>query len=226
MNASTLGTLALLAVTAAASPFSLISFSLVLATARGPRNGIAFIAGWVSTVMLIGVAMAVFGANKTVTESNTAGKWTLAVEFALGALLLVLWVRRRHYTGAPGVTPEPAAAMPEPAWQRRLSSMGYGGAFVAGGLVQTWPVMIAAAVEILRLDLAASANIAWMFLFAITTTAGIVVLEVLAWRNPGSAAERLDRIRTYVSDHREAVVNWLFLLGGLTLFFRGLLGLL
>lgn len=104
--------------------------------------------------------------------------------------------------------------------------MGYGGAFVAGGLVQTWPVMIAAALEIARLDVDGPVKVGWMLLFAIATTAGIVVLEVLAWRAPESAADRLDRIRAYVATHRDAVINWLFLLGGLWLFFRGLFGVL
>ena len=104
--------------------------------------------------------------------------------------------------------------------------MGYPGAFIAGGAVQTWPVMIAAAAEILRLDLSGPRKLEWMFIFALATTAGIVVLEVLAWRSPGSAAARLQRIRTYVDVHRDAVLNWLALLGGLWLIFRGVLGLL
>ena len=226
MNASSLGTLAVLALTAALSPFSLIAFSLVLATERGPRNGVAFILGWITTVTLIGVGVAVLGANADVKQGNTAGKWTLAVEVALGLLLLLAWLRRRTRPRAPDTATPVAAPKPEPAWQRRLGTMGYGGAFVAGGLVQTWPVMIAAGAEIVRLDIGAAERLGWMALFAITTTAGIAVLEVLAWRNPGSATGRLDRIRSYVDHHRDTVINWLYLLGGLTLCFRGLLGLL
>ena len=66
----------------------------------------------------------------------------------------------------------------------------------------------------------------WMVLFAVVTTAGIDVLEVLAIRSPGTAAERLDRIRAYVEQHRDSVVNWLVLFGGLFLVYRGLIGLL
>src|SRR5205085_11409644 len=51
VNSSTLGTLAVLALTAAASPFSLIAFSLVPATERGRQNGIPFTLGWMPTVM-------------------------------------------------------------------------------------------------------------------------------------------------------------------------------
>jgi hypothetical protein len=229
VTGSELFSLLLLAITAAASPFSLIAFSLVLATDRGPRNGIAFICGWIVTVTLIGVVMSLLGSSVEFKQSNTAGKWTLALELALGVVLILIWARRRFRPKPESVVVEPAVPFPDkepPAWQRKIGTMGYPGAFIAGGAVQTWPVMIAAAAEILRLDLAASESLLWMFIFAVATTAGIVTLEVLAWRSPGSAAARLQRIRNYVDAHRDAVINWLALLGGLWLIFRGLLGLL
>ena len=224
MTGSELVSLLLLAFTAAASPFSLIAFSLVLATDRGPKNGIAFICGWIFTVTLIGVVMAILGAGFEFTSTNTLGKWTLALELALGVMLIVLWIRRRF---RPKLEPTIKEVEPKepPAWQRKIATMGYPGAFVAGGAVQTWPVMIAAAAEILRLDISGPAKLEWMFLFAVATTAGIVVLEVLAWRSPGSAADRLNRLRGYIDVHRDSVLNWVFLLGGIWLLLRGLLGL-
>ena len=225
MTSSTLVSLLLLAVTAAVSPFSLVAFSLVLATDRGPRNGIAFICGWVTTIVLIGVVMALIGGSVDVNSSNTAGKWTLALELALGVLLVAAWARRRFRPHEKAAVVE-KVAKPEPAWQRHISTMGYPGAFVTGGAVQTWPVMIAAAADILRLGLGAGANLAWMFAFALSTTAGIVVLEVLAWRSPSSAVDRLNQIRSYIDNHRDSVINWLYLAGGLWLSFRALLGLL
>jgi threonine/homoserine/homoserine lactone efflux protein len=224
MTTSTFTSLLILAFTAAVSPFSLVAFSIVLATDRGPRNGIAFICGWITTVTLIGVVMSVVGANVEVNSSNTAGKWTLALELALGVVLIIAWARRRFRPHEPKVAAD-TETKPEPAWQRRLTTMGYGGAFVSGGAVQTWPVMIAAASSILRLDLDGPAKLAWMFAFALATTAGIVVLEVLAWRNPTSAVARLGRLRSYIDDHRDSVINWVYLVAGLWLFFRAILEL-
>ncbi|MFM2077603.1 MAG: hypothetical protein RJA49_1493 [Actinomycetota bacterium] len=224
MTSSTLSTLLILAITAAVSPFSLVAFSLVLATDRGPRNGIAFILGWITTVTMIGVVMSLIGANVEVNENNTAGKWTLALELALGVVMILAWARRRYRPHAKPVHPD-KPPKPEPAWQRRIATMGYAGAFVTGGAVQTWPVMIAAANDIVRLGLPGPQSLAWMFALALATTAGIVVLEVLAWRAPESSVERLNRIRAYVDGHRDSVLNALYLVVGLWLFFRGLLGL-
>src|SRR6187399_2873387 len=95
MDSTTGGSLLILVLTAAASPFSLVAFGLVLATDRGTRNGIAFILGWITTVTLIGVATAAIGGSISITNTNTPGAWTLALEIVLGVVLIVAWVRRR-----------------------------------------------------------------------------------------------------------------------------------
>ena len=70
-----------------------------------------------------------------------------------------------------------------------------------------------------------AASVATAAVFGTATATGIIVLEMLAIRSPGSAAERLDRIRTYVETHRDAVINVVLLGGGVWLAGRGLLGL-
>jgi hypothetical protein len=224
MTSSSLATLLVLALTAAASPFSLIVFSLVLATDRGARNGFAFICGWIITVVLIGVVMIAIGGATDAPTSETPREWFLALQLALGTMLIILFVRRR-------LRPRPIEeavvepAKPEPGWQRRIATMGPLGALVLGGATQTWPVMIAAGAEVARLDIPNAEALTWMILFAVATTAGIVVLEILAIRSPGTAASRLARIRAYVDNHRDSVINWAYLFGGLWLVYRGLIGL-
>ena len=72
------------------------------------------------------------------------------------------------------------------------------GAFVMGGAVQTWPVMLAGVAEITRAGGSTAEELAVIVLFALATVSGVVVLEVLALRSPGSAADRLQRIQGYV----------------------------
>jgi threonine/homoserine/homoserine lactone efflux protein len=224
MTGSSLATLLVLALTAAVSPFSLVVFSLVLASDRGARNGFAFICGWIITVVLIGVVMVAIGGATDAPTSETPRKWFLALQLALGTVLIIMFVRRR-LRGQPIEEPVVEPAKPEPGWQRRIATMRAPGALILGGATQTWPVMIAAGAEVARLDIPNAEALTWMILFAIASTAGIVVLEILAIRNPGTAASRLDRIRAYVENHRDSVINWAYLFGGLFLVYRGLIGL-
>jgi len=210
-----------LAITAAASPFSLIAFSLVLATDRGPKNGLAFIAGWITTVVLIGVFGLAVGGAMDVSTGGSSGEVTYGIEIALGVVVLTMWARRRLRAPIERVVEE----KPPPAWERRITSMRSPGAFVFGGAVQTWPVMLAGVAEITRAGMGTAEALGIVFLFALGTVAGIVVLEILALRAPGSAAARLRRIRGYVDAHRDSVISWIMLGGGLWLLGRGILGL-
>ena len=136
MDASTLASLAVLALTAAASPFSLIAFSLVLATERGTKNGIPFIAGWMTTVMLIGVAGLVIGGSANASDSGgTTSDAIYGAEIALGVVVLTMWMRRRLRAPIEPIVEE----KPDPAWQRRITTMKAPGAFVLGARCRPGP---------------------------------------------------------------------------------------
>lgn len=236
MSGISWSTLLVLIITAAISPFSLVAFSLVLATDRGPKNGVWFIFGWIVTVFAICMVSVAIGGAADASSSGTPSDVTFGIQIALGAVLLMLWIRRRvrarmglpdpltadlEAAEAAGV---PAADKPEPAWRRRIATMKAPGAFVMGGATQTWPVMIAGGAEIAHAGLPVAQAVGLSLLFAVLTTAGIVILEVLAWRNPASAPERLHKIENYVSTHRDTVMSWILLIGGIYLLGRGIYG--
>lgn len=241
MTGGTWSTLAVLALTAAITPFGLIAFSLLLATPRGTKNGVAFILGWIATVIAIDVVCLVLGNAAEVDEGGAPGDVTLGIMIGLGSVLLMLWARRRirHRLAIPAaVTPSeldelgrletPAVAepaKPPPAWQRKMGSIGVVGAFVLGGALQPWPVMIAGGAEIAQVQIPTAEAIAVIVLFAVASAGGIIVLETMALRSPGSAAARLERIQNYVATHRDSVISWALLIGGLWLIGRGVIGL-
>ena len=219
MTSSSLLTLAVLALTAIVSPFSLIVFSLVLATDRGPRNGAAFILGWIVTVVLIGTVMIVVGGAIHVPTHSGSRKWFLALQLALGTVLILLWLRRRFrprrlvsVAVKPGKTDAWLAATHRDDGLRRRVRARRRDADVAGDDRRRRRDRQAA--HLVRAGDGVGRAV------PLVTTAGIDVLEVLAVRSPGTAAERLDRIRRYVDTHRDTVINWLYLFGGLLLAYQ------
>lgn len=93
MNASSQASLAVLALTAAASPYILIAFSLVPATERGTKNGVPFIAGWVTMVMAIGVAGLIIGGAANVSSGGSTSDAICGAEIASGVVVLTMWRR-------------------------------------------------------------------------------------------------------------------------------------
>ena len=177
-----------------------------------------------------------------VDTGGAPGDVTLGIMIGLGSVLLMIWIRRRirNRLAVPADVSvseleqlqqlesppaEETPAKPPPAWQRKIGSIGLIGAFVLGGALQPWPIMIAGGAEIAQVQIPTAEAVAVIVLFAVASAVGIIVLEVLAWRNPGSAAARLDQIRNYVATHRDSVANWALLIGGLWLIGRGVIGL-
>jgi hypothetical protein len=241
MTGGTWSTLAVLALTAAITPFGLIAFSLLLATPKGTKNGIAFILGWIATVILIDIVCLVLGNAAEVDQGGAPGDVTLGIMIGLGSVLLMLWARRRVRAklGVPDITPseieqleqfespstDAEPAKPPPAWQRKMGSIGVIGAFILGGALQPWPIMIAGGAEIAQVQIPTAEAVLVIVLFAIASAGGIIVLEIMALRSPGSAAARLEKIQNYVATHRDSVISWALLIGGLWLIGRGIIGL-
>ena len=85
--------------------------------------------------------------------------------------------------------------------------------------------MLAGVAEITHLGMSTDEAVLWLFLFACATVTGVVILDVLALRSPGSAKARLDQITGYVDAHRNTVISWILLGGGIWLTARGVIGL-
>jgi hypothetical protein len=208
----------LLALTITLEPLPIIGFIVVLSTDRGPRNGAAFIAGWLACfLVVIGATLALTGGKPVQTNSapDTIG---LIVTALIGAGLLVLaWRRYRHPSTAP-----PA----EPAWMKKLDRMGPATAAGLGVLLQPWPLIAAGAVDVSHADLSSTASVLSLIGFCLIGTASLLIMESYSLAKPASSREALARLRAWIEGHRDRLLTGIAFAIGTYLLIKGIVGLI
>lgn len=105
-----------LAVGVALSPVPIVGMVLVLATPRARANSLAFLAGWVAGLAVVGTVVLLVAGGAEATEEGGAADWVSVLELLLGALLLRLAVKRWRDRPAAG------QEAPMPGWMRAIDS--------------------------------------------------------------------------------------------------------
>jgi len=98
-------------------PLSLTAFLVVLPSGRGTRKGAAFVFGWLVSLALVVIITVVATGNNPPKPSTIPSLAALAVKIALGAVLVVIAVRRIRERGRLKTPKKP------PKWQQRADSM-------------------------------------------------------------------------------------------------------
>ncbi len=209
-----------LGVLAALNPLRPVVFVLVLRTGR--VNAIAFLAGWALALsVLFGLVVVVVGGDATGVSSAGQRIWASAGELALGAILLVVAVRRwprGQDTTALDVAPA--------AVTRRLDRLDLKGAGVMGVLIQPRTLTVAAALVVARDRSGFPELVIGFALFAIVSTSALLGLLGYATRYPLTAAQRMATLQSRLEQEGTRLIAILCALAGTYLVVDGLRGLL
>lgn len=103
-----------LAIGIAISPVPIIAVILMLITPKAKTNGVAFLAGWLFGLAVVGTVVLVVAGGADVATSSGPSKAAGVVKLALGLLLLVAAYRR--WRDRPG----PGEEAPLPKWMKAL----------------------------------------------------------------------------------------------------------
>jgi len=82
------------AVAIALSPIPIVGVVLMLSTPAGPREGIAFLTGWVLALAAGGTALLLLASGGDASEAAGPAEWVSIVKIVLGVLLLRLALRQ------------------------------------------------------------------------------------------------------------------------------------
>ena len=207
-----------LGITVAIEPLPVIGFILVLSTDRGVRNGAAFLAAWVTCIVAIIVATIALTGGKPVSTNSLPATATFVAELVVGLGLIGLAIERRLHP-----RPEPP---PAPGWTSRLDGMGAGGAAVLGVLLQPWPLIGAAAADVLAADLSKAAAVAQLVAFTVLASSSLLAMEIWSASSPEAAHARLEGLRHWLEGHRNRAITILAAIVGLWLVVKGGYGLI
>jgi hypothetical protein len=218
---SALASVVLLGLACAANPWGIMIAILLLDARRGHGVVWTYVVAWTGAISVVMAALlaglgAVFGSGSD--SANTAVSW---VELALGVVLLAFGVRRLL---SPTQVEEGPAETPR--WLRAIETISYPAAFLLGIYSATYPVVIAAAGEILRADTTTAETAALAALFVALGSSSVIAVAALGTFAPNRSAAFLDRMRAWVTAHNRAVITAILFVLGAYLAGRGLKGLL
>lgn len=217
---SALASVVLLGLACAANPWGIMIAILLLDARRGHGVVWTYVLAWSGSISVVIAALlaglgAVFASGSD--SANIAVSWILLV---LGVVLLGFGVRRL-------LSPQGEEAPAEtPRWLQAIENISYPAAFVLGIYSATYPMVIAAAGEILRADTTTGETAALAALFVVLGSSSVVAVAALGTFAPRRSAAFLDRMRAWVTAHNRAVITAILLVLGVFLAARGLDGLL
>ena len=200
------------------TPWGIVAVIVLLSAKSRPRGAIAFVAGWVASILLTGGLIIGTYSGTRSKPGSSAGNAMLGIQFALGVLLLTLAARRWSRRAATD------ARTTEPKWLGALDKMR---PIVAFGLGMFWVnlvLVVAAAIAVADAELSPTdATLAYL-LYALLATLGVAAILAVYYVNRARAEARLAGMRSWLTEHNAAVVSTMLAAVGLVFIVRGLIG--
>ncbi len=198
------------------SPVSVVTVIVLLTMPSGLRRAVAFVVGWLLAIVAIfAVTVLVLHGQDFRSHETTPARAASAVEIAAGCIILLgsarAFHRRRRSAGAE-----------TPKWIARLDRTNWLLALLAGAIMLTYSLTLAAGAEILKAHVSTADAVIASVVFAlasITSIAAPIVLVVVA---PDSATRRLAESRRWLLGHSRTIGLIALMVIGAALIARGI----
>ena len=201
------------------TPWGIVAVIVLLSAKSRPRSAIAFVAGWVTSILLIGGLIIGLYRGTDSRSGASAANAMLVVQLTLGVLLLALAIRKWSRR----VAADPSAA--EPKWLTTLDRMRPIVAFGFGMFWVNLVFVVAAALAVADAKLSnAGAILAYLF-YALLATLGVAAILAIYYADQVRAQERLARMRSWLTRNNTGVVTAMLAVIGVVFVVRGLIGL-
>jgi hypothetical protein len=213
-----------LAIGIAISPVPIIAIILMLITPRARSNGLAFLAGWMLGLAVVGTIVLIVANTAGVSTSSGLSKTVSAIKLVLGLLLLV--VAWRQF----GKRPKSGEEAPLPKWMKALDtftpvrSLSIG-ALLSGVNPKNLILNASAAAAIAQTGLAGAQQAVVLLVVVVVGSLGIIAPVGVYFAMGDKAAGILDDWKVWLAANNATVMFVLFLVFGVVLIGKGIGGL-
>jgi len=205
------------AIVIAIEPLPIVGFILVVSTERGVRNGAAYIAAWLGTIIAILLGTVLLTGGEPLKTESVPGQAMLIGYVVIGIACLGLALRRSR-----AEVPDPP---PQPSWMSRLDGMTMSGAAALGFLLQPWTLVALGVSTVLTSGTSGTTQVIELVLFVVISTSTLAAMEIYTVVSPATAGSKLAALRTWVDRNRNRSIIILLIIIGCYLIAKGVYGL-
>jgi Sap, sulfolipid-1-addressing protein len=153
----------------------------------------------VSLALVVTITVLATG-NNPPRPSTAPSLAALAVKIALGAVLVVIAIRRRRSTGRPKPPKKP------PKWQAHVDNMSPWFAMGLAPALQPWVLIGTGAATVVEAKLSSWESFLALFGYCVLASASYLAMEAYAVVRPGQSQELLAGFRTWIDTHTDQVI--------------------
>jgi hypothetical protein len=204
----------------AASPIAIMGVLVMMPSMpHGRRSAVAFVAGWATVLLAIGLLGLLGPSGVDFGQGSTASTVTYGLQLGLGVASLgyaFIRFRRIRAHGSP----------PPPKWLERAGRVPPVAAFGMGALLPYYVVALACVSEILEANVSQGAELVAYAAFLIFTTGLLASPLIVVAASKERSPERLAAMGAWLDRNSGMLITILVAMIGLLLVVRGLFGLL
>jgi threonine/homoserine/homoserine lactone efflux protein len=203
------------------SPLPIVAVILMLFTAHGKANSIAFVAGWIVGLAAVGAVVLSLSDAADVSSDSDASDGSGGVLVVIGVLLIVAAVRRWRRRPRAGEVATP------PKWMSRIDGLRPVAALLLGVLLaavnpKNLLLTVAAAATIGQAGLSTSDTVVTWAIFVLLASLSVLAPVVYRLVRGEHAQATLDGARSWLEANNSVVMAVLFLVIGAKILGNGL----
>jgi len=181
-------------------PLPLTAFMIVLPSRRGVRKGAAFVFGWLVSLGAV-VTITVLATGNNPPRPKTAPSLAaLAVKIVLGAILVMIALRRIRARGRPRQPKKP------PKWQEHVDNMSPWFAMGLAPTLQPWVLLGAGAATVVQAKLSSWESFLALFLYCVVASSTYLAMEIYAVLRPDKSQAFLASFRAWIDNHTDQAI--------------------